>query len=390
MKLNRIVGWVCWVVGVCCWSVSAVAQESDLYQVQVPYNYQAGKIMIEATVNQVKGRFLIDTGAPCCVSYTFAQKASIDVQGQMVSVEDSNGQTSMLPIVSLQTLSLDGKTTFRHLDAMVWDEGNPVEDFGVDGIIGYNLFKQGILGFDSQAHMLMFTNSGEGLDRMAGHFAIPMIADRFLTLLPVQLGEQACDTVMFDSGAEAFYEVSTKSFQRLEKQPDVMSVLGKGEGVLSLGAAGLEQKTLKHRVCFPQLRLGSLDFQQVTSITTEAADSRLGTGILRYGKVIIDYLQNRFFYIPYHPQESPNLYEKEWDVVITSMNGHLYAGMVWDYAHLPLKGGEQIVEVNGQDTEEVDTIQLLSGGFLQMKGDEAEIVYMDSKGKRQKVTIRRR
>lgn len=72
------------------------------------------------------------------------------------------------------------------------------------------------------------------------------------------------------------------------------------------------------------------------------------------------------------------------------MNGHLYAGMVWDYAHLPLKGGEQIVEVNGQDTEEVDTIQLLSGGFLQMKGDEAEIVYMDSKGKRQKVTIRRR
>lgn len=390
MKTSVINRLVCWLTGICCWSIPVMAQETTLYHVQVPYDCRNGKIMVEATVNQVKGHFLIDTGAPCCVSYTFARKAGINVQGDMVPVEDSNGQMSLFSVVSLQTLTLDDKTTFRHLDAMVWNEGNPVEAFGVDGIIGYNLFKQGILGFDSRARMLMFTNSEGGLDRMAERFSIPMIDDRFLTLLPVRLGEQACDTVMFDSGAETFYEVSARSFQRFDGRPDVMAVLGQGEGVMSLGAAGIEQKTLKHRVCFPQLQLGFSTFHRVTSVTTDAADSRLGTGLLRYGKVIIDYLDNRFFYIPYKSQEIPDLYEKEWDVAIIPMNGHLYAGMVWDYAHLPLEGGEQIVEVNGHDTENVDTWQLFSKGFLQMEDDEAEIVYVDSKGQRQKVTIKRR
>ncbi len=389
MKSDIIGRFVCWLIGFCCLGVTVIAQEPT-FHVQVPYEDQNGKIMVEATVNQIKGRFLVDTGAPCCVSYSFAQRAGIDIQGQTVSVEDSNGQTSMLHVVSLQSLSLDDKTTFRHLDAMVWEKGNPIESFGVDGIIGYNLFKQGVLGFDSRTHLLMFTSSGEGLERMAGHFAIPMITDRFLALLPVRLGEQVCDTVMFDSGAEAFYEISKNSFRRLAKQPEAMSVLGKGEGALSLGAAGFEHKTLKHRVCFPMFQLGSSVFQQVTSVTTDAVNSRLGTRLLHYGKVIIDYLHNRFFYIPYRSSQIPNLYEKEWDIVITSMNGHLYAGIVWDYAHLPLNGGEQIVEINGRDMENVDTQHLLSGGFLQMEGDEAEIVYIDSDGQRRKVTIKRR
>ena len=42
------------------------------FRAVVPYVEQNGKFMIDVTVNGTRGRFLLDTGAPCCVSYSFA------------------------------------------------------------------------------------------------------------------------------------------------------------------------------------------------------------------------------------------------------------------------------------------------------------------------------
>ena len=47
------------------------------YRVTVPYVKENGKITINAEVNGHQGRFLVDTGAPCSLTYSFMQRAGI-------------------------------------------------------------------------------------------------------------------------------------------------------------------------------------------------------------------------------------------------------------------------------------------------------------------------
>lgn len=267
--------------------------------------------------------------------------------------------------------------------------GDMLENLHIDGVIGYNLLKLGILKLDARTGSMTFTNydGGLGIDYTR---AIPMLPDSYLTLLRVQLKDGACDTVMFDSGAKSFYELSMKSFSNLRTAGKALEVKGAGQGVLSLGAAGLEGKSQKYRVVIPQFKLGNFLFEEVTSVTTDAVDSRIGSDLLRYGTVIADYRSNVFYFIPYDNRKKLNLYEKDWDVVITVMDDHLCAGLVWDYAGLPLHGGERIVAVNGVRYDKVDLYEAITKGLIHLPGDKARIVYIGEDGKEHEVTIRKR
>lgn len=382
---------LCILTEVLCGLSSAFAQGGGKFRVSIPYIEENGKFIVQATINGQTGRFLLDTGAPCCISAPFASKAGIDDEGAAAQGIDSNGELVTNTLVVLPWLRFGDGLTFTQLQAMKWPAGSILENFRVDGVIGYNLFRMGMIKFDHPNHTLIFTNYDDGLG-IDSSCAVPLIPDPQLTMFQVKLGKDACDTVMFDSGAKSFYELSTKSFNRLKNNKKAMKVMGKGEGVLSIGAAGLEEKSVKYRVCMPKFGIGNNSFSRVTSITTDAEDSRIGSDLLLYGTVIIDYKSNVFYYIPYdkNKKKSPDLYVKDWDVIITVMNDRLCAGLVWDYAKLPLKGGEQIVEVNGVRLDKVDTYKAITEGYIQMPGDKAEIVYIDSAGKEQKVTIRKR
>lgn len=365
-------------------------QAGNDFRVSVPYEERGGKLEVTVEVNGVKGRFLIDTGAPCCVTGSFARRAGIVADSaRTVDVQDSNGALATTHLVELAELKLDPSVSFTRLEAILWEPGHLMEQFGIDGIIGYNLFRRGAIQFDAERHVFTFASSAAGLD-VDYTTALPMIDDRFLVLLQVNLGGGACDTVMFDSGAAAFYEISMASLDRLEKKGrKTVRVLGSGSGVLSFGAAGLEDGSLKRRVCLPDFSLGRARFQNVTSVTTDAPDSRMGSALLHYGDLTIDYMGRMVYYRP-KERRKVKMYEKDWDVLITVMNDSLCAGLVWDYAKLPLKGGERIVAVNGQRFGKVNMQEALTTGMLYMPGDKARITYIDEQGREREVTIRKR
>lgn len=360
------------------------------FRVTVPYVESGGKLMVKVLVNGVEGHFLIDTGAPCCVTGTFARKAGIEADSaRTVDVQDSNGALASTHLVELAELKLTPSVSFTRLEAVLWEPGHLMEQFGVDGIIGYNLFRRGAIQFDATQRTFTFASS---VDKLSVDYttAIPLVNDRFLALLQVNLGGGACDTVMFDSGASAFYEISALSLDRLEKKgKKAVRVLGSGSGILSFGAAGLEDGSLKKRVCLPDFSLGRARFRDVTSVTTDAPNSRMGSALLQHGALTIDYLGRMAYFLP-NERRAVNLYEKDWDVVITVMNDSLCAGLVWDYAKLPLKGGERIVAVNGQRFGQVNMQEALTKGLLHMPGDKARITYLDATGKECEVTIRKR
>lgn len=356
------------------------------FRVELPYENINGKMMIKARIAGVEGRFLFDTGAPVCITWPMAQKLNLP-EGKTMGFGDSNGQKVENKVVDIDEIKLGG-VSFANLKAVVFRQGEMIETFGVDGIIGYTLFSTSIIEIDGKRQVIIITNSPEGID-MPASAACPMAKEQpYIPVFHVNLNGVATDQVMFDCGAAGFYDLSKSSFDKL-KGKKAFKVLGKGTGILSFGAAGLEKKTEKYRINIPAFTIGAGHFCNVTSVTTTSKLSRLGSGILKFGKVTIDYPRQRFYFIPYEKNPA-DIYQKEWNVVVTVTNNELTAGFVWGNMKKHLEGGEKIVEVNGKRFDKVDPYLAMTTNLVNLSGDKAEIVVVDKKsGREKKLTIRK-
>lgn len=345
------------------------------FKVEVPYTEENGKLIVEAKINGCNGHFIVDTGAPCALSHSFIERAG-KAKGQEATFQDANGNIMNSQVITLDYLKL-GAIEFTGLQAVVLPANNIIETFHIDGVIGYNLFRMGCIRLNGKKHTLTFSSKPmvEAADSV---YSTPLVKDRYLTLLPVTLGKNVKDTVMFDSGASDYYTMSVHQYPRIKHAKARLKVLGSGSGTLSAGAAGVEQSTKKYRLCVPQFSLCQNSFKDVTTITTSAPSSRIGTGFLTFGDIAIDYKKGLFYFIPYEANKVPNLYQPEWDVVIVVSQNKLVAGMVWDTKHSPLRGGEQIVEINGVSyAGDVDMYKAITKGVIPASTNKLSIKYID-------------
>lgn len=368
-----------------CTFLLAAPLSLHAWRMTTPYAIENGKMLVRASVNGVEGRFLLDTGAPCSITHSFAQRAGVRA-GQTTQVYDSNGNIAQTEIVDLPDLRLGG-FTFSRLQAMKLPEANMIEQFGVDGIVGYNLMRQGIVKFDGRAHQFTLTNDTTGLG-MDINTAIILADDPYSTLVPIRLAG-VIDTVMFDTGALDFYEMSSRFYARVQADTTHFRPLATGSGILSLGAAGLEAESVKHRLLIPNGFIGNTPFHNITTITTDAIDSRIGSNILLYADVIIDYANQLFYYQPHQAATEPiNVYQPEWDVVLTVMDNHLVAGMVWSNAKGNIRSGDRVVAIGSERIDQVDMRVATTQGLPGLKPEGTQITFVNGRtGKEETMKI---
>ncbi|MBQ7539515.1 MAG: retropepsin-like domain-containing protein [Bacteroidaceae bacterium] len=358
---------------------------AQAFRMETPYVEENGKLLTRASVNGVEGVFVIDTGAPCAVTYSFAERAGLKSL-QASRAYDSNGNIVQTSIVNIDRFLLGG-VTFSSLQAMRLEKGNMTESFGIDGIIGYNLLRQGIVKFNGSKRTMIITNDTTGLG-MNPNYAICMVQDPMLTLLSVRIG-QVVDTVMFDSGAVDYYEMCTKSYNRMKDLPETSLVtLGSGKGILSMGAAGVESASWKARLKAERFFLGNIPYKNVTTITTDAFDSRIGSAWLHLGDVIIDFKNEMFYFQPYNSEQPRDLYQPEWNVVVVAMNGGLAAGMVWDDGGSGIEAGDPIVAIGSQRVDKIDLRTATTQGGFDLRPDGTQITFLNRRtGKEEQMKI---
>lgn len=354
------------------------------YCADIPYTESGGKLTVTASVNGKTGRFIFDTGAPCTLTHSFAEGMELPEIGSVRTI-DANGRTAENGVVEIESLSTGG-VTFSGVQAIVMEKGNLVERFGVDGIIGYTLFGDKAVQIDSRRqHIAIAGDASRFAADTVG--CVELLAGTPVPAFEIKLGPAASDTVMLDTGAPNFYDLSEKTYARLHDS-GAWQLLSRGRGILSLSATGLEARTLKYRVCIPALSVGRNDFARVTAQTTSGDRSRIGADFLHAGTVTIDYPRRRLCFTPY-PDAPTDRYEKEWNVVITAMDNELKAGFVWESMWDSLDGGEKVVEINGRRFDKVDMWEAMSTGLTGLSGDEAEIVVIDRSGCEKRLTIKR-
>ncbi|MEN8157477.1 MAG: retropepsin-like aspartic protease [Bacteroidota bacterium] len=370
-------GWRYLSVFMCIMALSdAVYAQS--YYVEIPYEELRGKIIIPARVGRFNGDFILDTGSEfTLISSELAGQLS-DSNIDTSYVRDATGrQTSFAKMVlpSIRPGS-NGPLNFANLPVLILEPEAPIYCYEVDGIIGNDILKHCVVRIDSPNKRVILTNSVDSFNISSRSYK--NILHNKLPIIQVGLNRLETDEAVFDSGSNGFFEMCSASYDKVGFD-DVMTVNDTGFGATYMGVGGIENSNEKIRIQIPYFTIGIGKFQKVNTITTSAKRSRLGTKILEYGIVTIDYPNSRFYYEPV--SQTPVLIdEKIWNAGITVSDNHLIIGMVWSGMNEHLKGGEQVLSINGQDVSVIDPCKALISKVVQMDGDTANITIKDAEG----------
>ena len=162
MKYTRLIGTVI----AFCMAVPLFAQQ---YKATIPYRIVGEKMVIEMKVNGNARPFIFDTGGRTALTTKACQALQITATDSM-KVTDVNNVESYYKTTRIENLTTpDDVINFKNAPSLIINEVKGWECFGVDGIIGSDLFASTIVSIDSQTKNIIVTSAGIG-NIVSGNF----------------------------------------------------------------------------------------------------------------------------------------------------------------------------------------------------------------------------
>ncbi len=331
------------------------ARKSNYYE-EIPFEYVKSKIIIPVTIEGETYRFLLDTGAPNVLSQDLYNK--ITTHGERTTrVRDANEQKGRLKMVSVPELTL-GNTIFENTPVLVYDLHNgPLGCFKIDGFIGSNLLRKSILQISLQERLLRITDRRKKLDlNKKNAHKISLRGDQKSPYLWIDLdGEQeggAREHVLIDTGMSGFYDISSSNYAQMEHL-DIFTVVASSEGASSISLFGTAKVGEQQRLLVPKIGIGNTTFHNLVTETTDDNNSRIGSDILEYGTITIDFKNKRFYFNA--KAASIDLQEKQLSFTPAYYEDRFIIGFVWDDSLKDtLAFGDELLKVNGVDMAQMD------------------------------------
>jgi|SRR6187402_2217823 len=358
----------------CFFTTFAIAQnESNLnqgdirqtkYLQTIGYEKAKGKIFVTVSINGEKYKFLFDTGAPFAISKKIYDQLHLPKTGSL-PIQDASGKSEEMIITMLPDLQL-GEISFLNTPGIVFQESSsPV--FGcldVDGIIGSNMLRNSVIQFDELNHQLTITDNAKNLSLKKVPYQeleLSQTQSNPFIKITLQKGNQAVsDNLLFDTGADGFYEMSVAAYLYFKQKSDVAEVIAENDGSSAWGLHGMEGKEHQYELKVPGLILCHKTFNNVIVTTTGSNESRIGSKLLNYGKVTVDYKKKRFYFEPYTNANTDELSEHLWAIAPTLQDNKMVVGIIWDKTlENTINLGDEILNFNGIDYQSMDFCKLV-------------------------------
>ena len=195
--------------------------------------------------------------------------------------------------------------------------------------------------------------------------------------------------VLFDTGASDLLLLSSSDYEVLKNQVRNTKV-AEAIGVNMVGISGVGQPVEIDKVVVDEMNFLDKKFVNVGSITINMGMSIVGVDILQYGKVVIDYMRNRFYFFPYDEAiVDAGGAPKTWNVGILPVKGHFEVTTVWDSLKDELAFGDEVVNINGKNLADVAQSQLEVDAILDAIQEDTAYIIVLKEGKEKKVEIKR-
>ncbi|SEM10037.1 gag-polyprotein putative aspartyl protease [Chryseobacterium taichungense] len=337
--------------------------ENKNYVATIPYTEIAGKLIINVSINNQNRKFILDTGAATVISENLFKELHPKVL-QTVNVSDSSGKTDSLPIVSLSQVTINS-ISFKDIPAIVSKESKIIfECFGVDGFIGSNLLRNSAIQFDEKTKTITITDKPNllNLDKKdAGKMELSSSqSDPYVWIkLKNEKGDVATEKILFDTGDDGFYRLSINAYKHIIKDVNVFEVKAKSTGSFTAGIHGSAEDTENYMINIPLMEVNNMKFKNVITKTTYTDASRFGSGILKYGKITLDYINKKFYVQPFQNTYEISLQKQQWPIDPVLNNDKFVVGIIWDQTlSQKIKKGDEIIKFDNMDYQKMNSCDI--------------------------------
>ncbi|WP_298238206.1 retropepsin-like aspartic protease [uncultured Algibacter sp.] len=354
---------------------------SKRYYSEIKYKNLNGKIIIPVVIKGESYQFLFDTGAPNLISENLWKKLNFE-KGKDISVSDANQKKEQMRLTTLPLITIGG-VSFKNTSALVFkNNDNLVFDcFKLDGIIGSNLLRKSVIQIKSKQSKLIITNDYKKLNLNKENASkLTLVGNQSSPYINIKLkGEQtATELLLFDTGASGFYDLNKKSYKVMMLK-NVVKTISEGKGTSSIGMFGNANNSIQYRIQVPELIINSHSFKNVITLTGDDDNSRIGSDIIKYGNLTLDFKKGKFYFDPF--KRITDLNEKLLGFTPTIQNNKLVVGIVWDKKlKNKLNFGDEILAINGVDFSKIDLCGLITEESIFKKADSLNISIKNDKG----------
>lgn len=368
--------------------------ESHYFE-SIPYENIKGKIIIPVVIDGITYHFLLDTGAPFAISEKLFDNIKTDSLAR-IPIADANGVADTVKVISVPELHIGG-ITFLNTPGVVFTQSSEkmLSCFSVDGIIGSNMLRNAILQINSKDQKIILTNDVSKLSlRKKEAQALTTTISQSNPLIKIDFlngKEKGKEKLLFDTGADGFYDMSVLAYKVFSKK--IINTIAEGEGAFDWGMNGMANNQHQFLINIPELKINRASFKNVIAYTTSDSMSRIGSGILKFGIVTVDYKNKKFYFQPYPNANTAALSERPWPVSFTLRNERLVVGLIWNPTlRKEINPGDEVLQLGGINLEKMNfcTLVLQSPDEEAQSAESRQIILKDVKtGKIKTITLSR-
>lgn len=353
------------------------------YYEELPYETINGKIFLNVEIDGKKHKFLFDTGAPVAISKALAAELKTAVLYKSPVTDAYGKSTDSIAFVSLNKIKL-GNTEFNNIPGIMF-----IPDFyncwNVDGVIGSNILRNSIVSINPAKHLIILTDNSKKLSLNAKNSSqlVTNTSSQSDPIIKIVIADKVDVTLGFDTGDNTFIRMCDPLLKQFTK-PGVYEILAKGYGASNFSAGGLQASANKQLIKFPFITVANSRFDNVITENNKEGSPAIGTKILDYGSVTLDFIHGKFYFDA--NQLLNNLDEKHWPFQPIIANNKLVIGTVWEKGIGKVKQGDQIVAVDGVDCSTINLCDVINKSILEGKVT-AIVSIRDADGNIKKVQI---
>lgn len=273
-------------------------------------------------------------------------------------MRDQSALMDSVKVVNIEKLKL-GDVTFKNTPAIIIKDLQLFGCFNIDGFIGSNILGNSVLQISSKNKTLTITDKPAKLNLKKKNSiemtTNPIQNTPYIKAYYLNGDLSANENILVDTGMEGFYDLSVHAYLYLAiEKIDVFKTLHKAKGSYSAGFHGVAEDSDSYKVFMPQLLIGKTNFTNVTVDTTTDNTSRIGSAVLDYGLMTLDFINKRFYFEPFEKSETIDVKEKSWPISL-SMNGEkIIVGIVWDDKLSGiLKPGDEVLKFGKNNYKEM-------------------------------------
>ncbi|RAI94107.1 retropepsin-like aspartic protease [Algoriphagus yeomjeoni] len=274
--------------------------------VVIPFEVIRNSIIFDMEIEGETYNFFFDTGAGTIVSPELKDKHGLDSIGNY-QMMDFYGNTATITTSTLPELRLN-QLSKKNLEVAIL---RPLQNFQfcdikIDGILGLEYFDGKVIKLNLRKGELTVATAITFLEEDFGS-PLPLTYKHGLkrTHLDIHYSDSTfSENVLFDTGAlNDLLRLSNTSLQKLLKDSilntnNILDTIYINE---SKGLIGAQNDSINYRVHIPKLKISEYEFLNpvVNTFDSWNESSILGAGILAKGVIVLDLLNDDFYFKPY-------------------------------------------------------------------------------------------